>query len=168
MGRYTARIRKIVVVGCAGLLLVLPALAATPSKSTRHSSSSAKLSKAKAHSSKSKKSSHSASAKKGKQAWRSRQAAIDNMRVREIQSALIRAHYLDGEPNGSWDSRTKSAMEKFQSDNGWQTKKVPDSRALIKLGLGPDRANLINPETAFIGMPEPGKGGAPASNGPQN
>jgi hypothetical protein len=51
-------------------------------------------------------------------------------------------------------------MEKFQADNGWQTKKVPDSRAIIKLGLGPDRADLINPDTAFV-MPLPsGKGGA--------
>jgi hypothetical protein len=29
-------------------------------------------------------------------------------------------------------------MEKYQADNGWQTKLVPDSRAIIKLGLGPD------------------------------
>jgi hypothetical protein len=28
-------------------------------------------------------------------------------------------------------------MTKVQADNGWQTKLVPDSRALIKLGLGP-------------------------------
>jgi hypothetical protein len=28
-------------------------------------------------------------------------------------------------------------MERYQSDNGWQSKVTPDSRALIKLGLGP-------------------------------
>jgi hypothetical protein len=28
-------------------------------------------------------------------------------------------------------------MQKVQSDNGWQTRITPDSRALIKLGLGP-------------------------------
>ncbi len=28
-------------------------------------------------------------------------------------------------------------MQKFQADNGWQTKITPDARALIKLGLGP-------------------------------
>ena len=37
--------------------------------------------------------------------------------------------------NGSADSQ--AAMVKYQSDNGWQTKITPDSRALIKLGLGP-------------------------------
>jgi hypothetical protein len=29
-------------------------------------------------------------------------------------------------------------MEKLQADNGWQSKITPDSRALIKLGLGPN------------------------------
>jgi len=40
-------------------------------------------------------------------------------------------------------------MERYQSDNGWQTKVVPDSRALIKLGLGPDHEHLLNPESAM-------------------
>jgi hypothetical protein len=31
-------------------------------------------------------------------------------------------------------------MQKLQEDNGWQTKITPDSRALIKLGLGPQQA----------------------------
>jgi len=39
-------------------------------------------------------------------------------------------------------------MTRFQSDNGWQSKVVPDSRALIKLGLGPNHANLLNPESS--------------------
>ncbi|HET7842375.1 MAG TPA: peptidoglycan-binding domain-containing protein [Terriglobia bacterium] len=78
------------------------------------------------------------------------QAAMNPERVREIQSALIREKYMDGEPNGVWDSRSKAAMQKFQADQGWQSKVVPDSRALIKLGLGPDHANLLNPETAAV------------------
>jgi len=28
-------------------------------------------------------------------------------------------------------------MQRFQADNGWQSKVVPDSRALIKLGWDP-------------------------------
>ena len=87
------------------------------------------------------------------------QQVIDPVRVREIQSALIRENYLQGQPNGVWDARTKAAMVRYQSENGWQTKKLPDSRAIIKLGLGPDHADLINPDTAFI-QPLPGKGGA--------
>lgn len=82
------------------------------------------------------------------------QQVITSDRTREIQQALIREHYLQGEPTGAWDSRTKAAMVKFQHDNGWQTKLVPDSRALIKLGLGPSHDGLLNPETAAIGRPQ--------------
>ncbi|QMV17364.1 peptidoglycan-binding protein [Granulicella sp. 5B5] len=58
-------------------------------------------------------------------------------RATEIQQALIKQGYLNGEPSGVWDSQTSAAMAKLQGDNGWQTKITPDSRALIKLGLGP-------------------------------
>jgi hypothetical protein len=78
---------------------------------------------------------------------------IDEDRTREIQTALIREHYLNGEPNGVWDQSSKDAMLKYQADNGWQTKITPDSRALIKLGLGPDHKGLLNPETANIPSP---------------
>jgi lipid-binding SYLF domain-containing protein len=65
---------------------------------------------------------------------------IDDARASQIQAALIKAGYLTGEPSGHWDAASQAAMEKLQSDNGWQTKLVPDSRALIKLGLGPSAA----------------------------
>ncbi len=66
------------------------------------------------------------------------QRTIDSGRTREIQSALIERNYLTGTPSGEWDVDTETAMTKFQADNGWQTKLMPDSRALIKLGLGPN------------------------------
>jgi hypothetical protein len=59
-------------------------------------------------------------------------------RAIEIQTALVKAGYMAGEPSGTWDTASEAAMQKFQGDNGWQTKITPDSRALIKLGLGPD------------------------------
>lgn len=68
------------------------------------------------------------------------QKTIDDERATQIQSALIRSGYLTGEPSGHWDAQTEAAMQKLQADNGWQTKLVPDSRALIKLGLGPNTA----------------------------
>ena len=61
---------------------------------------------------------------------------ISPERVSEIQNALIRTGYLK-EASGTWDAGTQAAMEKLQSDNGWQVKLIPDSRALIRLGLGP-------------------------------
>ncbi|MBB6146514.1 hypothetical protein HNQ77_004493 [Silvibacterium bohemicum] len=66
------------------------------------------------------------------------QRGIDTDRAREIQTALIRENYMSGSPTGQWDSDTQAAMLKYQSDHGWQTKLTPDSRALIKLGLGPN------------------------------
>jgi len=81
------------------------------------------------------------------------QRGIDEERTRAIQTALIHQHYLTGEPSGVWDQASKDAMTKFQADNGWQTKLTPDSRALIKLGLGPDHKGLLNPETANIASP---------------
>lgn len=67
------------------------------------------------------------------------QRAIDDSRATAIQSALIKQGYLSGEATGHWDSQTESAMQKLQADNGWQTKIIPDSRAIIKLGLGPNQ-----------------------------
>ena len=83
------------------------------------------------------------------------QQAIDSARVMEIQQALIREHYLTGEPSGEWNPETVSAMQKFQADQGWQTKLTPDSRALKKLGLGPDYSTAINAKDSTFAAPPP-------------
>ena len=70
------------------------------------------------------------------------QRSIDDERATQIQEALIKAGYLTGQPTGRWDTASEAAMQKVQADNGWQTKLVPDSRALIKLGLGPSTASV--------------------------
>jgi peptidoglycan hydrolase-like protein with peptidoglycan-binding domain len=81
------------------------------------------------------------------------QQAIQPERVTEIQQALIREHYLTSEANGKWDDETQAAMQKFQADQGWQTKLMPDSRALKKLGLGPDYSNAINAKSSSFVEP---------------
>ncbi|MGB7556132.1 MAG: peptidoglycan-binding domain-containing protein [Candidatus Korobacteraceae bacterium] len=97
---------------------------------------------------------HSGKSKTTKSASRSHgQRGIDEQRTTEIQNALIKEHYLTGEPSGTWDAATRDAMTRYQAANGWQTKLTPDSRALIKLGLGPDHKGLLNPETANIPSP---------------
>lgn len=83
------------------------------------------------------------------------QQAIEPERVTQIQAALIREHYMTGEATGKWDATTQAAMQKYQSDQGWQTKLMPDSRALKKLGLGPDYSTAINAKTASFAAPAP-------------
>jgi peptidoglycan hydrolase-like protein with peptidoglycan-binding domain len=81
------------------------------------------------------------------------QQAIEPERVTQIQQALIREHYLTGEANGKWDATTVAAMQKYQADHGWQTKLMPDSRALKSLGLGPDYSNAINAKGSNFAAP---------------
>ncbi len=72
------------------------------------------------------------------------QRTIEDGRASEIQQALVGAGYLSEEPTGHWDAETQSAMQRYQADHGWQTKLIPDSRAIIKLGLGPH----VSPDVA--------------------
>ena len=92
-----------------------------------------------AHSTKHIAASHAKTSKHGKAKSKKTIAhpPMDTARATTIQTALIKSGYLSGEPTGTWDAQSMAAMQKLQSDNGWQTKIVPDSRALIKLGLGP-------------------------------
>jgi len=82
------------------------------------------------------------------------QQKIDSERAQSIQEALIREHYLTGEATGKWSQASEDAMRRYQGDHGWQTKTVPDSRALIKLGLGPSKDHLLNPESAMTTGPD--------------
>ncbi len=128
-------------------LTIAALLSTTASWASTHTSK-------KAVSNKSKKAAKHKKAATKKGSWRTRgQKQIADDRTREIQAALVKEGYLTGEPTGVMDDRTKAALTKLQSDNGWQTKIVPDSRALIKLGLGPDQSNIINPDSAALAQP---------------
>ncbi|HTH52930.1 MAG TPA: peptidoglycan-binding protein [Edaphobacter sp.] len=71
------------------------------------------------------------------------QRSIDDTRATQIQEALVRSGYMS-DVSGHWDSTTAAAMQKYQGDNGWQTKLMPDSRAIIKLGLGPSHTGAVS------------------------
>jgi len=148
--RLGLRILRWLTVVAISMLLAASA-GATSTQPTKSSSNSHKSAK----STKSGKSSSSKSTKKksAKSSTAHGQRGIDPTRTREIQEALIREHYLTGEPTGAWNQSTKDALAHFQEANGWQTKSVPDSRALIKLGLGPDKKGLLNPDTAVVMSP---------------
>ncbi len=72
-----------------------------------------------------------------KRSWRNpRQTEPDAERSREIQEALARQGYLTSKPSGKWDAATSDAFGRFQRDQGLPVTGKPESRALIKLGLG--------------------------------
>jgi hypothetical protein len=98
---------------------------------------------------------HVSSQKKSKKKSTVRgQQKIDPERAQAIQEALIREHYMTGEPAGTWNQESEDAMRRYQADHGWQAKTVPDSRALISLGLGPSHDHLLNPESAMTSEPD--------------
>lgn len=68
---------------------------------------------------------------------------------------MIREHYMTGEAAGTWNQSSEDAMRRYQADHGWQSKTVPDARALISLGLGPSHDHLLNPESAMTTEPPP-------------
>ena len=139
-------------------LATLQVSASNTAPSSKKTPSAASHSSAKPKSAKSKRTSG-----KGKRGKRGQQK-IDAERTHQIQEALIRQHYLQGEPSGKWDASTEAALRKFQADNGWQSKTVPDSRALIRLGLGPNHDHLLNPESAMTSTPEtPSTNSTPAA-----
>lgn len=157
------------------LLAATPALLASThtKKHKKATSGSAKASAAKkvsANTAGAKSSAKSGSKKHLKRTRHSRswkrhgQQAVDGRRTEQIQQALIQSHYLDGEPSGAWDAKTQEALRRYQAANGWQSKVVPDSRALIKLGLGPNNDKLLNPDSAMTSRFEPTANPAPANS----
>jgi hypothetical protein len=101
------------------------------------------------------KSRRSGSSKSSKRKIARGQQKIDSERAQAIQEALIREHYLSGAATGTWNQSSEEAMRRYQADHGWQSKTVPDSRALISLGLGPSHDHLLNPESAMVTGPFP-------------
>lgn len=130
---------------------------AAPAKKTQHNVTG--------HTTSKRTSSHTTKGSRGKRSSRKRgQQVIDTQRAREIQQALIRQHYLEGEPSGKWDGATQAAMQRYQADQGLQSKTIPDARALIKLGLGPTPDHLLNPESAMTTAPSPPDPKAPVKH----
>ena len=158
--RLTSKFCKQIGLVVIAALAIAPAASAKTTKRTTHKATASKTA-GKTHKVSTTAHSKSRHGRKSvaRRSWKSRgQQAMTSDRTRAIQAALIRERYLDGQANGVWDSRTQEACRKFQAANGWQAKVTPDSRALIKLGLGPDHSELLNPETAQTSIYAPGGG----------
>jgi peptidoglycan hydrolase-like protein with peptidoglycan-binding domain len=74
-------------------------------------------------------------------------------RITEIQSALSRSGFYDGNPNGKWDASSVAALQKFQSANGLDATGKLDALSLQKLGLGSETAGVYAPETPHVPAP---------------
>jgi hypothetical protein len=107
-----------------------------------HRSSSSAAPQSASHSS-------STSAKKKSKKHRSKREPTQKVptpqRISEIQSALARGGYYQGEPNGKWDANTISALQKFQSGNGLDPNGKLNALSLQKLGLGSEIAGVSAP-----------------------
>lgn len=141
------------VAGVCVLATLQVSAATTAASSKTKTPPAANHTSAKPKTAKSKRTSVHSTSRKGKRGKRGQQK-IDAERTHQIQEALIHQHYMEGKATGKWDASTEAALRKFQADNGWQSKTVPDSRALIRLGLGPNHDHLLNPESAMTTTPE--------------
>ena len=150
-----SKMRKFAIAGLLGLLIAAaipaPASAAQAtgkSSAGAPSTSSATHKSSTATTSKKKKSSHRHSSRR-----EPFQKAPTPDRISEIQTALSRGGYFEGQPNGKWDSNTISAMQKFQSANGLNSSGKIDATTLQKLGLGSSTAGVDAPKP--IRKPDP-------------
>ncbi|HVC00078.1 MAG TPA: peptidoglycan-binding domain-containing protein [Candidatus Dormibacteraeota bacterium] len=66
-------------------------------------------------------------------------------RIDQIQQALARAGFYQGDPSGQWDSSTIGAMRDFQVAHGLNPTGKIDATTLQQLGLGSDVAGLAPP-----------------------
>jgi len=132
-----ARQTIIVSLACLWLLTAGPADAAQAASSSTASPASSSTSHPKTTTHK-----HKHSAKREPPG----QKAPTADRVSEIQSALAREGYYQGDPTGKLDSGTLTALEKFQSANGLDSSGKLDAPTLQKLGLGSDIAGVSAPK----------------------
>lgn len=85
-------------------------------------------------------------------------------RITEIQTALARGGYYQGDPNGKWDANTVAALQKFQSANGIEATGKLDAPSLQKLGLGSDIAGVSAPKPPVPAGTVPQSATPPASS----
>ena len=151
------------VVSMAVLFLALPSMSTARTTRTTTARTSSVSSKKKP------------SKKRRNSSRQSTQKAPTSDRITEIQSALARGGYLQGDPTGKWDSTTVAAMQKFQSSNGLESNGKLDALSLQKLGLGSDIAGVSAPKpvtprgsASLNAQPVPGPSASIASPAPES
>jgi hypothetical protein len=87
--------------------------------------------------------------------WEPTQMAPASGRIQEIQSALARSGYYQGETTGKWDGPTVDAMKRFQQANALSPTGKLDAPSLQRLGLGSEIAGVGAPRPAAPPEPAP-------------
>jgi peptidoglycan hydrolase-like protein with peptidoglycan-binding domain len=134
---------KLLILALAAVVVATGGASAGPQSSASSGASSGSGSSSTTHksTSKKKKSAHRRSARR-----EPFQKAPTADRISEIQTALSRGGYFEGQPNGKWDANTVAAMQKFQSANGLNSSGKIDATTLQKLGLGSSTAGVDAPK----------------------
>ncbi len=86
---------------------------------------------------------------------RSYQQAPTPERYQEIQQALAKKGYFQGEANGQWGSDSLDALKRFQADQNLVPDGKLNSLSLIALGLGPKRLTAQSKSAAPTAPPAP-------------
>jgi peptidoglycan hydrolase-like protein with peptidoglycan-binding domain len=140
MKRFSTQAKRIAALLALACAVAVSAQPAAPAPPPQASGASTATSQSSTSSSKKKSRKHHSSRRQ------SFQKAPTSERISEIQSALARGGYYQGQPNGKWDSSTVSALQKFQSDNGMNASGKLDAPSLQKLGLGSSTAGVDAPK----------------------
>ena len=84
--------------------------------------------------------------------------APEPARIREIQQALAREGFYQGEPTGKWDDASVAAMKQYQEAKGLPATGRLEALSLQKLGLGSPVAGLAPPAPRPSGAADPPPG----------
>jgi peptidoglycan hydrolase-like protein with peptidoglycan-binding domain len=89
-------------------------------------------------------------------------------RYREIQQALADRGYFDGPVDGNWGPQSVDALKRFQHNESLDEDGKIGSLALIKLGLGPQRAYVQPGSQPVPAEPNPAAPAASPSAPPES
>jgi peptidoglycan hydrolase-like protein with peptidoglycan-binding domain len=84
-------------------------------------------------------------------------------RIQEIQGALAREGYYQGDPSGKWDDGTQDAIRRFQEEHALTGSGKIDAPTLQKLGLGSDIAGVSAPRPMQSRPADQSKPASPAT-----
>ena len=129
--------RKLPALLLIATLAASPLLTAASRTGNTHHKASRHLAPSAAHRRSSKNAKTSRKSRRPNAYQRLAKMQIDPERVQNIQRALSDAGTYHGSPTGQWDSATRDAMSRYQSQNGFGVTGLPDAKSLMKLGLGP-------------------------------